>query len=109
MILSRWHAGVNGYPSPSSSPLRSGRIARIRSSCPLLHGHKCADWNFGEEFARGIFGQPNAAVRCRIVRHITGMHSKIETAQSHEIWHLDVVDGGTMVALLVGDHKLAPS
>ena len=26
-------------------------------SLPLLHGHNCADWNFGEEFARGIFRQ----------------------------------------------------
>src|SRR4029077_778247 len=50
----------------------------------------------------------NAAVRCRIVRHITGVHSKIETAQAHEIRHLDVVNRGTMVAFLVGDHKLAP-
>ncbi len=75
---------------------------------PLLHGHECADWNFGEEFARSIFRQPDAAVRCRIVRHITSVHSKIETAQAHEIWHLDVVNRGTMVAFLVGDHKLAP-
>src|SRR5262249_44704371 len=73
-----------------------------------LHGHKCADWNFGEEFARSVRRQPNAAVRCRIVRHIAGVHSKIETAQAHEIRHFDVVNGGTMVAFLVGDHKLAP-
>src|SRR4029077_6604136 len=56
---------------------------------------------------RGICRQPDAAVGCRIVRHITSVHSKIETAQAHEIRHLDVVNGGTMVAFLVGDHKLA--
>src|SRR4029077_9237498 len=43
-----------------------------------------------------------------VVRHITSMHSKIETAQAHEIRHLDVVNSGTMVAFLVGDHKLSP-
>src|ERR1051326_3024296 len=39
---------------------------------------------------------------------MAGMHSKIKTAESHEIRHLDVVNRGTMVAFLVGDHKLAP-
>src|SRR6266487_5356085 len=76
--------------------------------CPLLHSHKCADWNFREEFARSICRQPDAAVRRRIVRHNTSMHSKIETAQAHEIRHLNMVNRGTMVAFLVGDHKLAP-
>ncbi|PYI79330.1 MAG: hypothetical protein DMF05_10215 [Verrucomicrobia bacterium] len=71
-----------------------------------MHSDKCADWNFGEEFARSIFRQPNAAVRCRMVRHITSMHSKIETTQPHEIRHLDVVNRGTMLPFLVGDHKL---
>jgi len=28
----------------------------------LLDGHNCADWNFGEEFARSIFRQSDAAV-----------------------------------------------
>src|SRR5918996_4084698 len=74
---------------------------------PLLHGNECADWNFGEEFSRSIFRQPDAAVGCRIVRDMTSVHTKIETAQAHEIRHLDVVNRGTMVAFLVGDHKLA--
>ena len=88
--------------------LNSAPLALNTPEVSLLHGHKCADWNFGEEFARSICRQPDAAVRCRIVRHITGVHSKIETAQAHEIRHLDVVNRGTMVAFLVGDHKLAP-
>src|SRR6266576_4202595 len=79
----------------------------VRSRVALLHGHKCAHWNFGEEFARSIFRQPDAAVRCRIVRHNTSMHSKIETTEAHEIRHLNMVNRRTMVALLVGDHKLA--
>ena len=74
----------------------------------LLHCNERADWNFGEEFACSIFRQPDAAVGCRIVRHVTSMHSKIETAQPHEKWHLDVVNSGPMVAFLVGDHKLTP-
>src|SRR5882724_12231843 len=35
------------------------------------------------------------------------MHSKIETAQSHEIWHLHMIYRGTMVSFLIGDHKFA--
>src|SRR5881394_3993547 len=35
------------------------------------------------------------------------MHSKIKTAQSHEIWHFDMIDRGTMVSFLIGDHKFA--
>src|SRR5207247_8345515 len=72
------------------------------------NGDNRNDWKFGEEFARSIFRESDAAVRCRIGRHITSVHSKIETAQAHEIRHLDVVNRGTMVAFLVGDHKLAP-
>src|SRR6476469_4685785 len=90
----------------NSAPLALNTRGRLRYI--LLHGHKCADWNFGEEFARSICRQPDAAVGCRIVRHITSVHSKIETAQAHEIRHLDVVNGGTMVAFLVGDNELAP-
>src|SRR4029079_2023975 len=74
----------------------------------LLHGHECADRNFGKEFARSICRQADAAVRCWIVRHVAGVHPKIETAQAHEIRHLNVVNGGTMVAFLVSDHKLTP-
>ena len=90
---------LNSAPLALNTPRTSSVYCTVTSR---------ADWNFGEEFARSICRQPNAAVRCRIVRHITGVHSKIETAQAHEIRHLDVVNGGTMVAFLVGDHKLAP-
>src|SRR5213595_98264 len=76
-------------------------------ACRLLHADQCADWNFGEEFAGSVFRQSDAAVRCRIVRHISGVHSKIETTQPHEVWHLHVVNRGTMVALLIGNHKFA--
>src|ERR1041385_1251246 len=43
-----------------------------------------------------------------MIRDVAGVHSKIETAQSHEIWHLDMIDSGTMIALLVCNHKFAP-
>src|SRR4029078_370864 len=88
--------------------LNSAPLALNTPEVSLLHGHECADWNFGEEFARSIFGQPDAAVRCRIVRHISSVHSKIETAEAHKVRHLDMVNRGTMVSFLVGDHKLAP-
>src|SRR6266436_6357202 len=42
-----------------------------------------------------------------MIRHVPRMHSKIKTAQSHEIRHVHMVDGGTMVSFLVGDHKFA--
>ncbi|PYK26014.1 MAG: hypothetical protein DME59_08920 [Verrucomicrobia bacterium] len=83
-------------------------MAARQSGVALLHRDERADWNFGEEFARSVLRQSDAAMRCRIVRHVSGVHSKIETAQPHEIWHLDVVNRGTMVAFLVGNHKLAP-
>src|SRR5580704_14474237 len=35
------------------------------------------------------------------------MHSEVEAAQPHEIGHLHVVDGRTMVSLLVCNHKFA--
>src|SRR5437588_11419033 len=35
------------------------------------------------------------------------MHSEVEAAQPHEIGHLHVVDGRTMVPFLVRDHKFA--
>src|SRR5438046_6552343 len=34
------------------------------------------------------------------------MHSEIEATQPHEIWHVHFVDRGTMVSLLVSNHKL---
>ncbi|PYJ34311.1 MAG: hypothetical protein DME88_05710 [Verrucomicrobia bacterium] len=45
---------------------------------------------------------------CRMIRHVARVHSKIKTAQAHEIRHVYVVDRGTMISFLVGDHKFAP-
>jgi len=72
-----------------------------------LHGHNRADWNFGEEFPRGVLRQSDASVGYWAIGDVTGVHSKIETTQSHEIWHLDMIDRGTMVPLFVGNHKFA--
>src|SRR5213083_464530 len=47
-------------------------------------------------------------MRCWVIRHVSRVHAKIETAQSHEIRHLDMVDRGTMVSFLISDHKFAP-
>src|SRR6476646_107661 len=34
------------------------------------------------------------------------MHSEVETTQPHEVRHLYMVDGGTMVSLLVRNYKV---
>src|SRR5438094_3931707 len=34
------------------------------------------------------------------------MHTEIEATEAHEIWHIHFVDRGTMVSLLVSNHKL---
>src|SRR6476620_11885789 len=83
--------------------LNSASLALNTPEVSLLHGHKCADWNFGEEFARRICRQPDATVGCRIVRDITSVNSKMKTAQTHEIRHVDVGNSGTMVTFLISD------
>src|SRR5260370_22507488 len=42
-----------------------------------------------------------------MIRHVPRVHSKIKTAQSHEIRHVHMVDGGTVVSFIVVDHKFA--
>ena len=78
----------------------------IRSCIALLHCDDCADRNFRKEFAGSIFRQANATMRCRIVRHVSGVHSKIQAAQPHEIRHLHVVDAGTMVSFLIRNYEV---
>src|SRR5438093_11594770 len=73
----------------------------------LLNGDDGADWNFGKEFSRRFTGQTNATVRRGIVRHDALMHSEIETAQPHEIRHIDVINSRTVIAFFVGDHEIA--
>src|SRR5438876_5679427 len=86
-------------------PFRDVGIWPGNSPVALLHRHKRADRNFREEFASSVLRQSDAAVRRRIIRHVPRVHSKIETTQTHEIRHVYVVDRGTMVSFLVGDHK----
>src|SRR5216117_695226 len=89
-------------------PFRDVGIWPGNSPVALLHADKRADRNFREEFASSVLGQSDAAVRRRMIRHVPRVHSKIETTQSHEIRHVHMVDRGTMVSFLVGDHKFAP-
>src|SRR5436190_24111292 len=84
-----------------SSTLSSVSLAR------LFDVHERADRDFGEEFSGRFLWQPNAAVRCRIVRHYACVDSEIETTQTHEIWHVHFVDRGSMVPLFVGDYEMA--
>ena len=56
-----------------------------RGLARLFDGHQRADRDFGEEFSGRFLWQPNAAVRCRIIRHYACVHSEIETTQTHEI------------------------
>src|SRR5882672_433898 len=50
-------------PSSRPQPILARSLAR------LFDGHERADRDFGEEFSGRFLWQPNAAVRCRIVRH----------------------------------------
>src|SRR4029077_9239357 len=73
----------------------------------LLEGDQRPNWNFGEEFPRRFPRQTNAAVRRGIIGHYPFVHSEIETAQSHKIGHIDVIDSRAMIALFVSDHEIA--
>src|SRR5205823_9722732 len=86
-------------------PSRTGTTAR--STWPLLNGHDSADWNFSKELSCSFAGQSNAAVGRGIIRHHAFVHSEIETTQAHEIGHVDVINGRTMIAFLVSDDEIA--
>ena len=73
----------------------------------LLHRDERAKWQLGEESARGVAGKTDTAVRCRIVRHEPFMHSEIEAVQAHEVRHLDLVDRGDVITILVSDDVIA--
>src|SRR5262249_5797394 len=94
--------------SKSETPLRDIGFPADNSPVALLHRDNRADRNFREKFASSVFRQSDASVGYWMIRDVASVHSKIKTTQSHEIWHLDMIDGGTMVALLVCNHKFAP-
>src|SRR5882724_13471542 len=73
----------------------------------LLHAHEGADRNFRKEFSCGFAGQTNAAVRGRIIWHYALVHPEIKTAQSHEVGHIDMINGRTMIAFFVSDDEIA--
>src|SRR6266542_755315 len=85
----------------------SAVIDRRYNSESLLHRHQRSNWDLREEFARRFLRQSNATVWGWIIRHEPGVHSEVETTQAHEIRHLHMIDGGTMVSLLVRNHKFA--
>src|SRR6266568_4584242 len=70
-----------------------------------VHRDERADRDLEEELAGSLRRQPDAAVRCGIIRHHPGMHSEIEATKPHEIGHVHFVDRGTMVPLFIGNDK----
>src|SRR6266508_625447 len=85
----------------------SAVIDRRYNSESLLHRHQRSNWDLREEFARRFLRQSNATVGGWIIRHEPGVHSEVETTQAHEIRHLHMIDGGTMISLLVGNYEVA--
>src|ERR1044072_7199910 len=73
----------------------------------LLDANQRPNRNLGEQFPRGVARQPNAAVRRGIIRDVAFVHSEIEAAQTHEIRHIDVINGRTVISLFVRDHECA--
>src|SRR5438132_13584237 len=74
---------------------------------PLLNSDDGADWDFSKEFSRRFAGQTNTAVGRGVIRHDAFVHSEVETAQPHEIRHLNLVNGRPMVAILIGNDVIA--
>jgi len=47
----------------------------------LLDHHQRPNRDLGEEFSSGVTGQPNTAVRRRVIRDHASVHAEIEAAQ----------------------------
>src|SRR5712692_9512312 len=88
--------------APRSAPRTAARPG-------LFDRDEGADWDLGEEFARGVARQPDAAVGRGIIRNDPFVHPEIEAAKSHEVRHLDFVDRRPMVAIFVGDDVITPA
>src|ERR1700687_4187916 len=86
---------------------RSAPRTRVRREITLLNGDNSADWNFSKEFSRRFAWQTNAAVGGGVVRHDALVHSEIETAQPHEIRHINVINGRAVIAFFVSDDEIA--
>ncbi|PYK90574.1 MAG: hypothetical protein DME35_05395 [Verrucomicrobia bacterium] len=83
------------------------RALQSRPDFVLLNGDDGADWDFSKEFSRRFAGQTNTAVGRGVIRHDAFVHSEVETAQPHEIRHLNLVNGRPMVAILIGNDVIA--
>ena len=58
----------------------------------LLNGNERSNRDLGEELARGLAGQPDAAVRGGIIWDHSFVHPEIKAAEAHEVRHFDFVD-----------------
>ena len=85
----------------------NGDLTCENAANALFNGDERADRDLGKEFARGFGRQTDAAVRGRIIRDHAFVHSEIEAAQAHEVWHVDFINSGAMAALLVRDDVVA--
>src|SRR5438128_11849642 len=88
------------------APLSAPRTS-IEAGFVLLNGDDGADWDFSKEFSRSFAGQTNAAVGRGVIRHDAFVHSEVETAQPHEIGHIDVINGRAVIAFSVSDNEIA--
>src|SRR5438046_300577 len=84
---------------------RGGGLPTAASSCgdSSVDHYDGADRNFDKQLARRFGGQTNATVRCRVGWYHALVHAEVPAVESHEIRHGNLVDGGTMVAVFVGD------
>src|SRR6185436_1011161 len=85
------------------TPIPPDLLREFSTQCALLDADQRSDGKLGKKFPRGVTRQADAAVRSGIIRHVSFVHSKIEAVQSHEVRHLDLVDRGNVITVLVGD------
>jgi len=69
-----------------------GRDAHMPFARALLNGNECSNRDFGEELARGVAGQPNAAMGGGIIWDHSCVHPEIKATEAHEVRHFDFVD-----------------
>ena len=112
--------GCGTPPAAGNGDLDSFRSSRL-SSCgiqlcemifatpgPVTGPSPASQSDLGREFSSGVTGQPDTAVRRRVIRDHAFVHAEIEAAQPHKIRHVHFVNGGTMIPLLIGDDWHSP-
>src|SRR6266576_998606 len=62
-----------------------GRDAHTPFARALLNGNKRSNRDFGKELARGVAGQPNAAMGGGIIWDHSFVHPEIKATEAHEV------------------------